>query len=87
MSVDVKELTAQIKAVEGIDVGIAAPAGTMFEPYSYTRAAWGTMTVAELKQKRLIPAAKGYTVDVFDANGQIPNGRTKIETIRKGYSN
>lgn len=87
MSVNAEGLAVQIKAVEGIDVGIAAPAGTIFDPYPYTRAAWGTMTIAELKQKRLIPAAKGYTVDVFDANGQIPNGRTKIETIRKGYSN
>lgn len=86
MGITAEELVARIKDVEGINVGIAAPAGTLFDPYLYSRAAWGTMTITELKEKRLKPAAKGYTVEIFDAGGQIPNGRTKVETIRKGYS-
>lgn len=83
--INAAELSKQIKEVEGIDVSISAPLNAVFDPYPYVRAAWGSMNVTELKEKRLKPAARGYNVEVFDGQGRIAHGKTKVDTLRGTY--
>lgn len=72
--------------IEEIRVVIRAPQSHMFQQgYNYCRKAAATTSIKDWMEKRLIPILDGQQAVVIDGNGQIPHGRTKIETVRQSY--
>lgn len=80
-----REIEQAVFELEQVRIAIQAPTKTPMGDYSFQRKAAGSATILEWLQQRVFPIVGGYGVTVIDGTGAIPNGRTKMETLREGY--
>lgn len=79
------ELEDQIWTLEGIRVVIRAPKNVQFSPYNYSRKLSATSSITDWINGRLKPIIGDYGFSIIDGNGEIPHGRTSMDTLRKSY--
>lgn len=84
--ISVTDLERQIYEKEEIRVVVRASQNTEFAPYSYDRKAAINTSASDWYNTRLKPII-GENVDavIIDGHGNIPHGRTKMDTIRNSY--
>ena len=69
---------------EGIVIVLRCPENEEVGDYDYERAAAGDTTLSELKRGRLSTLEVSYVI--HDGDAEVPNGRTKLSTIRNSYN-
>ena len=84
--VSATDLERQIYEKEEIRVVVRAKQDTQFSPYSYDRKAATNTSATVWYNTRLKPII-GEDIDavIIDGHGNIPHGRTKMDTIRNSY--
>lgn len=84
--VSATDLERQIYEKEEIRIVIRAKESQQFDSYSYSRKAATTVSATDWYNTRLKPLL-GNDVDavIIDGHGNIPHGRTKLDTIRNSY--
>ncbi|MEG2164628.1 MAG: hypothetical protein RRY55_09175 [Bacteroidales bacterium] len=75
----------EIFEIEEIRVVIRAEKSKLFDNYSYQRKAAGNTSITDWYNTRLKPLISAYEATVIDGNGNVPHGRTNIETVRDSY--
>lgn len=83
----VRELEAKILEIEEVVVVIRAAADTEVGEYRYERKAAGSTSVSDWGDQRLKPLLNGLDFMIVNGSYTHPHGRTKMETLRNGYSN
>jgi hypothetical protein len=87
----VKNVEKKIWEIEGFDVAFKQANKnthgnkTGVPQYGYSKAVKNDMTVAEWKEKRFGKNYPGFDVDIFDGDGDVVTGQTKIGTLRDTY--
>jgi hypothetical protein len=76
--------------LEGIRLVVRAPSSTKVDDYSYKSAADKSWSVTEFLKKRVLPKLSSgddttHEVSVIEGNGEEPNGKTKLRTLRASY--
>lgn len=86
-NVTATDIEQAVFSIEEIRIVIRAPRSYLFQRgYDYERKAAGTTSIKGWMETRLQPILEGQQAVVIDGNGQIPHGRTKIETVRQSYA-
>jgi len=81
------DIERQIFEKEEIRVIIRAPQDERFpKGYEYDRKSAVSTSAKVWIDKRLSPIIDNFEATIIDGNGQIPHGKTKLETIRKSYN-
>lgn len=84
--ISVTDLERQIYEKEEIRVVIRANEDTEFDAYPYNRKASTTTSATDWYNTRLKPLlGDNFDAVIIDGHGNIPHGRTKIDTIRNSY--
>ena len=85
--ISVREFERKVRALEEISIAVYAPASTLVQDYDYERQAASTTSLTEWQNKRIKPllGALEYSLINSDYALETPNGRSKMETIRKSY--
>ncbi len=92
--VKVKTVEKKIWDFEGLDVlfkysqndrDVRGDKGNIPQYNKYKKMAKNNMTVAEYKKNRIYPNYPGFDIDVYDGNGEIVSGQTKLSTVRDSY--
>ena len=81
----VSEFEQAVFETEDIVVRIRTPRGEEVDDYEYERQASGGTSVTNWLYTRIYPKMRGHEVSIVDGNGQMPHGRTKLETLRASY--
>lgn len=84
--VSATDIEQAVYDTDEIRIVIRAPQGQKFpEGYKYQRKAASTTNVKDWLESRILPLLGNCQAVVIDGNGQIPHGRTKLETVRQSY--
>ncbi|WP_213761830.1 hypothetical protein [Caballeronia sp. dw_19] len=85
--ITVAEFEKKVLAMEEIVVIVRAPAGAQVDDYAYKRKATDGDSVTDWLERRIKPLVGDHQVAIVDgAYAQQPHGRTKLGTLRNGYS-
>ena len=76
----------QVFELEEIRVVIRAPKNELLDAYNYLRKTPASTSVTEWYSNRLKPLLGNYEAEIIDGRGNIPHGRTNIETVRNSYA-
>jgi hypothetical protein len=79
------ELERQIFELEEIRVVIRSNKATQYSNYNYSRKAASNTSITDWHLTRLKPIIGEDEATIIDGNGNIPHGRTNIETVRNSY--
>jgi len=82
----VREFEDKVWEREGIRIVIHAKDNTIVNDYEYQKAADSTWRITELAQKRIEKHLDGNTFSVIQGDGEEPNGRVILRTIRNSYN-
>jgi hypothetical protein len=79
------EFEAKVLEKEEIVIKIRAPANTQVQDFTYDRKAAGTTSITDWLDGRIKPLLNKNEVVIIAGDYASPHGRTKIDTVRKGY--
>lgn len=79
------ELERQVFELEEIRIVIRNNKMTQYSGYNYSRKASSNASLTDWYQTRLKPIIGGDDAVIIDGYGNIPHGRTNIETVRNSY--
>jgi len=82
----VRDFEDKVWETEGIRIVIHAKDNTDVEDYDYKKAADASWRITELGQKRIDKHLDGNTFSVIQGDGEEPNGRVILRTIRNSYT-
>lgn len=79
------EFEDKVWEVDGIRLVIRAPEKHTVEDYSWTNAADQGSSIKKYADKRIIPKIGGCEWLILNGDGEEPNGRTLLRTVRDSY--
>lgn len=82
----VRDFEDKVWETEGIRIVIHAKDNTVIGDYEYQKAADSSWRITELGQKRIDKCLEGNTFSVIQGDGEEPNGRVILRTIRNSYN-
>lgn len=85
IKVSVSELEEQIFSKEGVRIVIRAGKGVTFNPYNYKNKADARTSITNWYMTRVKPILGDFEGAVVDGNGDIPHGRTSMQSVRDSY--
>lgn len=83
--ISAQELEREIFELEEIRIVVRNTGNEKYASYFYKRKASMNTSVSEWYRTRLKPILGVDEAVVVDGNGNIPHGRTNIETVRNSY--
>jgi hypothetical protein len=83
--ISVAEFESKVLEKEEIVIKIRAPANTQVQNYDYDRKAAGNSSITDWLDGRIKPLIKNNEVVIIAGDYASPHGRTKLDTVRKGY--
>ncbi len=85
IKVSVSELEEQIFSKEGVRIVIRAAKGIAFDSYIYKNKADARTSITNWYMTRVKPILGDFEGTVIDGNGDIPHGRTSMQSVRESY--
>ncbi|OSM94669.1 MULTISPECIES: hypothetical protein [Lonsdalea] len=82
----VRDFEDKVWETEGVRIVIHAKEDTQVSEYEYKKAADASWRITELAQKRIDKHLDGNTFTVIQGDGEEPNGRVILRTIRSSYN-
>lgn len=83
--ISVSEFERQVFDKEGVRIVIRTSRSNTLPPYSYQRKAAEDTTCTEWQETRLKPLLKETEFEVVKGDGNVPNGRMKMKSLRNSY--
>lgn len=81
-----REIEQAVFELEEVRIAIQAPTKVDMGGFEFQRKSAGNTSITEWLRQRIYPLTGGHGVTVIDGTGAIPNGRTKMETLRSTYA-
>ena len=82
----IKEFEESVWRLEGIRLVVRETVDVQVDDYDYQNAANRTWSIAEWLRNRVEPCLPGSEIVVLDGQGEQPNRRKRLDTLRGSYA-
>ncbi|MHB1702031.1 MAG: hypothetical protein ACYCSN_18250 [Acidobacteriaceae bacterium] len=83
--ISIAEFEAKVLELEEVVIRIRGGSGVQVSDYDYERKAAGNQSVSDWLEGRIKALIGDLEVTIVAGDYSAPHGRTKMETLRKGY--
>lgn len=83
--ISIAAFEAKVFELEEVRLVVRGDPNAMVDDYDYNRAASGVTSITKWLETRIKPCIGDHGTVVINSEGSIPNGRTHMTNLRKGY--